>query len=49
MQNNQDDLAPLEDTLTILKKAHSIFMQITERARAQFEPWTVDTQIEKVE
>lgn len=36
---HQNDLAPLEHALTILKNAHPIFMQITERARAQFEPW----------
>lgn len=46
---HQHDLAPLEDALTILKKAHPIFMQITQQARGRFEPWTADSESEKVE
>ncbi len=47
--SHQNDLAPLEHALTILKKAHPIFKQITERARAQFEPWTSNLESEKLE
>ena len=47
--SHQNDLASLEHALTILRKAHPIFMQVTQQARGRFEPWTADSESEKVE